>query len=801
MTVLVTQTNGDKERRNVRHHVVDFVTMLVVCGLSLAILVYVAEGKAQKTYEQFYRDAAIAQGQMIKNAVESFLRLDLPLQQFAGFKALTSPLVGAKSSISAVNVVDEHGDLVFSSSASGASSAQPVGQSEVQAIANKGWNRDQPEQFIFPLRGKFETVGSLALEIGLTAQSAHLAAAFHPLWALVGVSACCFALMIFMMRDLKWKRRSFWLATTFTVIFVVIAALVTVTLVGLYADGASAKGRAILTSLAGRLLDVTAYKINFEQIEGIDRVFGEQIRLNPDITNIALVVDGICVVDTEKTLIGYPWKAANAAYEYTIDISRPGGLRLVQVAMTMQKDVVYRQIIHSVRNIIALFVASALFAYFSINMVRALQEARNDEIHGSTQKAETLLGLVKPVFFLGIFVEHLNYSFLPQFVENVAKTSGVPTEFTSVPFILYYFCFAMSLMPAERAGARFGPNRLIWGGLFFSAFGLLVLSCQFGFGSIMVARAISGIAQGFFFIGVQDYILQNTDANHRTRGASIIVVGFQGAMIAGMAIGSLMVSQIGAGSVFEIGTAAAMLTAIFALLVLPMVVVKSVQEIDRDTVWRNIALTLRDPEFLRAIMLIGLPAKAVLTGVVLFALPLILTKQGFGQEDVGQITMLYAMTVIAASSWVAARKYRPRSIEIILFCGAMFSGVGLLMTSSLGWGSGIVDLGPIDLSTLLIVAGILLLGVGHGFINAPIITQVSESRIAGQIGSGQVAAIYRLLERAGHTAGPVIVGQIIAYNSSSPLALAWIGGTLIAMGLLFAITSGDKNDELEFRAT
>ena len=91
--------------------------------------------------------------------------------------------------------------------------------------------------------------------------------------------------------------------------------------------------------------------------------------------------------------------------------------------------------------------------------------------------------------------------------------------------------------------------------------------------------------------------------------------------------------------------------------------------------------------------------------------------------------------------------------------------------------------------------------ISRGFINAPIITQVSESRIASRIGSGPVAAVYRLLERAGHTAGPVIVGQVIASNASSPLALAWIGGTLIAMGLLFAMSFDDKSDRFEFRAT
>ena len=58
--------------------------------------------------------------------------------------------------------------------------------------------------------------------------------------------------------------------------------------------------------------------------------------------------------------------------------------------------------------------------------------------------------------------------------------------------------------------------------------------------------------------------------------------------------------------------------------------------------WRDTLVMIRDSEFLRSILLIGVPAKAVLTGVVLFGLPLLLSEQGFAKEDIGQITMLYA---------------------------------------------------------------------------------------------------------------------------------------------------------------
>jgi predicted MFS family arabinose efflux permease len=463
----------------------------------------------------------------------------------------------------------------------------------------------------------------------------------------------------------------------------------------------------------------------------------------------------------------------------------------------MQKDVVYRQIIDSVRNILALFLASALFAYFFMNLARSLQDVRERNAVNAPYSPEIWLGLVKPVFFLATFTEHLNYAFLPQYVQGVVQASGVAVGFTSMPFIAYYLCFALSLIPAERAERLCGPHRLIWGGLALAACGLLTLAGQFGFASIVVARAISGVGQGLLFIGVQSYILQTTTRDSRTRGASVIVVGFQAGMISGMAIGSLLVTQLGARGVFDLGAGVAAVTALYVLAAIPSAVPSASNAgVPRPTVWRNILLTLRDVDFLKAIGLIGLPAKAVLTGVILFALPLLLANQGFGQEDVGQITMMYAISVIAGSSWVSGRRNGPHATAAILVWGAILSGAGLLLISILGWKMNLAGVSGIP-ATAVIVTGVMIVGLGHGFINAPVVTQVTGSKISGRLGAVSVAATYRLLERAGHTAGPVVVGQVIAYTASSPLALGWIGGTLIVFGLIFAASCINRQDGLE----
>ena len=769
-----------------KRRLIDALLMFAVCGFSLTLLVYVAGGKAGRTYEQFSKDAAFAMGQLAQSSLEGFLRLDLPLRQFAGFGALTDPLLTTDSVVSAMTVVSDRGEVVFANQ--GPQQPQNAGET---ATNSPGTGVDE---IVLPLHGKFDIAGKIIVKLKRERASLRVAETFRPLWMLVLMASAGFAVFSYFQRDTKWTAIGF--ATT----FIAVSIAVTIALVPLFADGASAKGRALVASLSGRLDDVINYGINFDQIEGVDRVFADYRRLNPDISAIALLIDGKIAEHTDPSRIGHVWQAPEGAYDYVVDISR-GGNHSVEVAMALPKGLVYWQIAESIRNTFALFVASGFFAYFFMELARSLAGRRRPgDLERPPNGPSIDLGLIKPIFFVATFVEQLNSAFLPQYVQEVVRASGVSTSFTSLPFIAFYFCFAASLIPAGWIEQRCGPHKLTWGGLIVAATGLLILAAQLGFVSIVAARALSGLGQGIVFIGVQSYILRGTDSSSRTRGASIIVVGYQAGMISGMAIGSLLVSQLGAHGVFELAAVIAGILGLYTWAVVPDIpLAPSQAQIVRSTAWRTVAASLRDFHFLTTIGLIGLPAKAVLTGVVLFALPLLLSKQGFGQEDIGQITMIYAAAVIMASAWVAARADRSRATGAILAWGAVLSGAGLVLISSVGWGASVLDVGEMVPTTLLVVVGIMTVGIAHGFINAPIITHVTESRISSRLGAGSVSATYRLLERAGHTAGPIVVGQVVAYVGSGLAALGWIGGGLILMGLLFAMASVGKAD-LEIEA-
>ena len=283
------------------------------------------------------------------------------------------------------------------------------------------------------------------------------------------------------------------------------------------------------------------------------------------------------------------------------------------------------------------------------------------------------------------------------------------------------------------------------------------------------------------FIGIQAYILAVASPEKKTQGAAIIVFGFQGGMISGMAIGSLLVSYLEPHGVFLVSGAIGLAAAAYCVLLIPSAAANSdIQPASAANfgIVNGLKHVLRNGEFLKTMFCIGVPAKAILTGTITFALPLLLGQHGYRSEDIGQIIMLYAMSVVVASSLISRLVDQIGNTTTVLFLGAAISGAGLVLLGLMGSplvGDGIAG-------SAIVILGVVLVGIAHGFINAPVVTHVAHSELAKEIGANSVTTTYRFVERIGHVAGPVLVAQLFliwgqtrkfSSGSESPLR-SWV---------------------------
>jgi predicted MFS family arabinose efflux permease len=481
-----------------------------------------------------------------------------------------------------------------------------------------------------------------------------------------------------------------------------------------------------------------------------------------------------------------------STYEYQVNLTRPGG-RDIRVSVSLPVNVIYRQIARSVKNFTALFVASAFMAHLFLQLAGSLrQPGRSAEgvPPADHDTSEYHLRLVKPVFFLATFVEHLTYAFLPQYVSRIMQSSGFPDGASAV-FMTYYLCFALSLIPAGYFAQRLSPRPLMYGGLVLAAAGFIALASDPSLTVLFLARAMSGIGQGMLFIGVQSFILRTSADDRKTRGAAIIVFGFQGGMISGMAIGSLLVTQMGAAGVFWLGAMIAAAMALYAWALVPAsgqrTADSALEEGSFRLLLRDLMRVLRNWDFVRTMLLVGVPAKAVLTGVIVFAMPLIMAQADYAQEDIGQILMVYAAGVLIANSYASRLVDRTGDSEPVLLLGALLSGAGLLCISATGWHQVAEIFGNSIIPALILLLGVAVVGIAHGFINAPVVTHVARSRLAILLGESSVTATYRFLERIGHIAGPMLMGQFFLLAGIGPNVLGYVGFGVAVCGVLFVL--------------
>src|SRR5262249_43685698 len=134
---------------------------------------------------------------------------------------------------------------------------------------------------------------------------------------------------------------------------------------------------------------------------------------------------------------------------------------------------------------------------------------------------------------------------------------------------------AAVLLPTGNLVERHGPKAIIMAGMLLACASVALMALPMGLIELTILRGLAGIGQGALLIGVQAHILAVASPQKKTQGVAIIVFGFQGGLIAGMALGSLLVNQLHAPGVFKIAGGIGLLTILYTLLRLPTVQAKA----------------------------------------------------------------------------------------------------------------------------------------------------------------------------------------------------------------------------------
>ena len=388
-----------------------------------------------------------------------------------------------------------------------------------------------------------------------------------------------------------------------------------------------------------------------------------------------------------------------------------------------------------------------------------------------------VLGMMRAPFFLFLFSEDLSRSFLPLFAGSLpAGLIEVPVNVVvSLPIALFMLIVALSQPVLGTWSDRVGRRRAFLAGAAVGAAAHL-LSAQAGsLVELLVWRSAAGLAWAITFVAAQGYVIDHTGRDTRTRGLAVFVGIIMAASICGPPIGGLLSDGLGARWTFAIAGVLALAATFLAWRDLPPDRAKGAMH---PAGMRDYAAALANPRFVFLLMLAAIPAKVVMIAFVFYLVPLYVADAGYNAAMAGRIIMLYSVMMVLlvpVTTELVERLQRTQKRPHAAFVAGGLALSGL---------AGMVMLLPLGLAGA--AALVLLLGVAQAVSIAPqaaMVAEVSAGHMQ-RVGESAIYGVYRLVERLGNAAGPVVAAFLLQ-TSGFEAAFAAIGVSVLLCSFAF----------------
>ncbi len=753
-----------------------------IIGICLCLIAGIGVGEAYRTHSSLKVEGVYALGNTIKSVVDSFLGAGVSLRQFTGFDRVSAMILESDSSISGMGIVDNSGAPIFS-----------CGQKPWEI--KEAWPGSPDPRFFLdetqdyfrltiPLAGKIEQAGSLQLVVQKTSIRQKTMAVFKLVFVLVAFLSLLFPVQIYLVKRIKIQHPKLWISICYSISTLLVTLLVGFSLIRIYNHAIEEKTQNLTNSLTHKLSYVKKLGLDMERFTGIDRLLGAYRELNPEISLIELKENhrriARAVTGDLKNQNGY--------------VRHTQAFKDLNITVWVDKTFVYKKMWTSSKNFLILLVASFFMSALFLNLMFTFTRAKPREQPMSTGEKEKNLALIKPVFFLGVFIEGLFASFLPQYFESLTQGNG------SFLFTLFFISYGIVLVPAAAHCQKHGEKPMLVWSVTFIGITSLAMAFSTNLTLMSLVRLAAGICQGTLFMAVQSYILKSSPVGKKTQSMAILIIQYNGGRIAGTALGALAVNYLAPSGVFVVGAFLSVFLIAYAIWFVPRLdpvktepvppgqakpePAPSDQAKPEPGFMTNVKVVFKDMEHLKTSFLVGVNAKLVMIGVISFSLPLIMERRGFNSEDIGFMLMLYSAGVLVSSLYSSRLADITGNTKKILFRGNQGSGLGLCLMGLMG-----LPALSIAWSGAVLSMGTLILGLAHGFIAAPITTHISGTKTAAILGAGPSISVFRLFERAGNILGPIILGQLLMIHQYNPGVIGGIGGVILVCGFLFRIQS------------
>ncbi len=390
-----------------------------------------------------------------------------------------------------------------------------------------------------------------------------------------------------------------------------------------------------------------------------------------------------------------------------------------------------------------------------------------------------MLAKIRAPLFVFILAEELTRPFLPGYVKSLLVPIPwlSPEVVVGLPIVLFMLIVALAQPYLGAYSQRVGHRHAMLLGAGTAAFGLVASAFAASVLDLLLWRSLCAFGYAMVFVAAQAHVLEHSTGENRARSFALFIGAIMVASVCGPSIGGILADNIGERLTFGVAALLA-LGSIMAIRHLPeQAPIDAHATPARAPTLREIGSLMLNRHFMVLTGLAAIPAKALLTGTCFYLVPLYLLDMGRSQSVVGRILMTYAVMMVLCGPIAAAFATTRERMENLVGAGLLISGSGGLLLLFGG-------------DVLWVFAAIFLVGLGQSLsiaAQSALVREHCEAEVAA-LGEPTVYGVYRLLERLGNAAGPLLAAALVlavGYRNSFVIT----GGAVALCGLFFVLAT------------
>ncbi len=358
-----------------------------------------------------------------------------------------------------------------------------------------------------------------------------------------------------------------------------------------------------------------------------------------------------------------------------LDVTGPRRQPVAQVRSSLDMEAVRHLLLSYIFDTLALASVAVITALRSDAFASGLLLGR------ARLGARSPLGIGAAMGFFAVAGMYMPLCIVPLFMRELARGQSLlsPEIMMSLPVSADMAAvLAASLLMLLRPALASRWEALLPLGIMLACAAMAGCALAPSAPAFIASRLCYGLGYGFFIIGMQVFAVSASKAGSSGQGLGAVFSSLFAGTVCGCVTGGIAADIMGYRAVFAISCAVLLLPLACALRMRQAFGEKKDEAPACAQPRRGGALRiLRDPGFLRLMIFNVLPYGAAVTGIFNFFVPVLINRGGYGSSVVGELTLIYALTVSLLSPLAGRLIDRVRNKSRALSLGGLFAALAL----------------------------------------------------------------------------------------------------------------------------